>query len=343
MQFIAAYCNLIFFIVTSSESLRKMLDVVCIGEILVDMIPSKPGSYVEVPSFLKNFGGAPFNVAIGVSRLGKKAGAIAAVGSDPFGEFLIHTLKENSVDTSQIAVKRARTTLAFVQLEPSGERSFFFYREPWVLTADTMLSPEDVDPKYVAQAKILHTSGVALTSEPERSAVFKAIKVAKEHGVMFAFDPNLRLDLWREEEKMCKTYERAFKVADIIFLAREEAEYFFGTAEPRSLANQVLNKYSEVKYVALKLGAKGAYVRVRDGEEAYEPAFKVKVVDTTGAGDAWAAAFEVALLERMPLKKAIRFANAVAALKCTGYGAISNLPTREKAVSFMEKYGDSVE
>ena len=343
MQFIAACCNLIFLIVISSESLRKMLDVVCIGEILVDMIPSKPGSYVEVPSFLKNFGGAPFNVAIGVSRLGKKAGAIAAVGSDPFGKFLIHTLKENSVDTSQIAIKKARTTLAFVQLEPSGERSFFFYREPWVLTADTLLSPEDVNPKYVAQAKILHTSGVALTSEPERSAVFKAIKVAKEHGVMFAFDPNLRLDLWRAEEIMRKTYEKAFRMADIIFLAKEEAEYFFGTAEPKKLTNLVLKKCPDVKYVALKLGAEGAYVRIRSGEEAYVPAFKVKVVDTTGAGDAWAAAFEVALLEHMSLREAVRFSNAVAALKCTGYGAISNLPNKELATSFMKKYADNGE
>ncbi len=319
-----------------------MLDVVCIGEILVDMTPTKPGHYTNVPGFLKNFGGAPFNVAIGVSRLGRRSGAIAAVGSDPFGEFLIDTLRKNNVDTSHIVVKKARTTLAFITLYPSGERTFFFYRKPWTETADTLLSPEDIDPEYIAGAKILHTSGVALTHSPEREAVLKAIDIAKENSLIFVFDPNVRLDLWASLEDMKETYGEVFKLADAILFAKDEAELLFGEGDHRLIAHKVLKEYSEVKYVAIKLGAEGAYILSRDGLEAYAPTFKVKVVDTTGAGDAWAAAFEVGLLEGWSLEKICVFANATASIKCTGYGAVNKLPTRKQVENFLKERGSNI-
>jgi len=89
------------------------------GEILVDFIPVVPGEYVEVPAFEKCFSGAPFNYAVAAARLGAKVGALTAVGTDPFGEFLLETLSINNVDTSQVKVRKARTTLSFVVSEPS--------------------------------------------------------------------------------------------------------------------------------------------------------------------------------------------------------------------------------
>jgi len=178
---------------------RMSPDVVGIGEILIDFVATEPGSYMDVSAFQKCFGGAPMNTLIGVARLGQKSGAIAAVGEDPFGRFLIRELQKNEVDTSQVKVKKGmRTTVTFVANEPeTGERSFLFYRRPWVTgTADSSLSIEDIDLEYISNAKILHVSGFSLSQNPSRKTIFSAVKHARSSDVQISFDPTLRLDVW---------------------------------------------------------------------------------------------------------------------------------------------------
>ena len=312
------------------------VQIIAMGEILVDFVPSKPGHYDQVPSFKRCFGGAPFNYAIGVARLGGQVGALTAVGKDQFGEFLLSTLKENRVDVSHVKVKEARTTLAFVILEPGGERSFFFYRRPWTETADTLLSPEDVDPSYVSQAKILHYSGVALSHSPEREAVYKAVKVAREKGVLVSYDPNIRLDLWKSTEELRRIYDKAMRDADIILVSKEEAEFLFGRSEPSKVADIISRKYKP-EYIAVKLGSLGSYVRDKAGHVVKKSAFKVRVVDTTGAGDGWAAAFEEGLIEGWSLEACATVANAVGAMVVTRRGAITAMPTRDKLKAFLRE------
>jgi len=313
-------------------------DIVAMGEILVDFIPVKPGSYMDVPAFEKCFGGAPFNYAVAAARLGAKVGALTAVGSDPFGEFLLETLRREQIDTSQVKVKKARTTLAFVVSEPSGERSFFFYRKPWAETADTLLSPSDVNPAYLRGVKILHYSGVALSHSPERETVFKAVEETRASGGLVSYDPNIRLDLWGSAEELKAVNEEAMKTADIILLARDEAELLFGETDPRRAAAQVKARYHP-RYVALKLGAQGSYVEDEAGTAVSKPAFKVEVVDTTGAGDGWGAAFGFGLIQGWSLDACVTVANAVGALIVTKRGAITAMPTRVELGSFLGQRG----
>ncbi len=318
------------------------VDIVAMGEILVDFIPVKPGSYMDVPAFEKCFGGAPFNYAVAAARLGAKVGALTAVGTDPFGEFLLETLKANGVDTSQVKVKRARTTLAFVVSEPSGERSFFFYRKPWAETADTFLSPSDVDPAYLRGVKILHYSGVALSHSPEREAVFKAVEETQASGGLVSYDPNIRLDLWGSADELQAVNDEAMKRADIILLAKDEAELLFGQADPQMVGAKVRAKYHP-RYVALKLGDEGSYVEDNSGKRVSKSAFKVEVVDTTGAGDGWAAGFEFGLIEGWSLESCVKVANAVGALIVTKRGAITAMPTRTELETFLKQRGVALE
>jgi len=314
------------------------VNIIAMGEILIDLIPVKPGHYRDVPAFEKCFGGAPFNYAVGVARLGGSVGALTAVGKDPFGEFLLETLEENRVDVSQVKVKDARTTLAFVLLEPSGERSFFFYRQPWVETADTLLSPEDVDPAYFEGAKVLHYSGVALSHSPEREAVFKAVETARQADVMVSYDPNIRLDLWDSVDELRQICHRAMSEADIILMARDEAEFIFGESHPEKIADIIALKYNP-QYIAVKLGDKGCYIRDRSGYAVGKPAFKVEVIDTTGAGDGWAAAFEEGLVEGWDLETCAVAANAFGALIVTKRGAITAMPFRNELRRFLDERG----
>lgn len=310
--------------------------VVALGEILVDMIPTELGHYRGVPLFEKCFGGAPFNFAIGIARLGGKAGAICAVGSDQFGEFLLETLKSNGVDTSGVKVKKARTTLAFVVRYARGERDFFFYRKPWGETADSLLAPGDIDPGYISGAEILHYSGVILSHDPAREATLKAVKIAKRAGVKVSFDLNIRSDLWKSEDELRRVYGEAMREADLILMAEEEVEGLFGKSDLAHVSRTLMRKYSPL-CLAIRLGGEGCYLFTRGGEEIYEPALKVRVEDTTGAGDAWAAGFEEMLVEGLDLRDCAKIANAVAALSVTKVGAITALPTREEVKRFIRK------
>lgn len=319
-------------------------EVVGIGEVLIDFIATEPVSYIEASTFRRFFGGAPMNTLVGIVRLGSTAGAITIVGDDPFGQFLLKELKENGVDVSHVIIKRnIRTTLAFVVNEPeTGERTFIFYRKPWVKgTSVDALSPEDIDYNYISSAKILHVSGFALSQNPTRKAIMEAVTYAKKKGVKVSFDPTLRLDVWRSEKAIRAMYNRVLKLSDIAMFSREEAEFTFKISDPEKVADKIL-KYG-VEVAGIKLGDKGALVKSRDGKQIYAPAFKVKAIDTTGAGDGWNAGLLFGLLKNWDLEKCVKIANAVGALVVTKRGAITALPYKKELNDFFKEHGCEIE
>jgi sugar/nucleoside kinase (ribokinase family) len=313
-------------------------DIVGIGEVLIDFVATEPVSYIEVPAFQKCFGGAPMNTLVGVARLGTKSGAITAVGDDPFGQFLVQELKKNGVDTSRVKAKKGTlTTLAFVANDPeTGERSFKFYRKPWVTgTSDSSLSVGDVDFEYVRKAKILHVSGFALSQNPSRKAILAAVEYAKKEGVQVSFDPTLRLDVWSSEQTIRRFYSRMLRLSDIATFSREEAAFIFGTDNPEKAAKKAL--MHGVSVVGIKLGSEGALAEMKDGRKVHAPAFKVKAIDTTGAGDGWNAGLLVGQLKGWDLETCVTVANAVGALVVTKRGAITALPYKDELNSFLNQ------
>jgi sugar/nucleoside kinase (ribokinase family) len=317
--------------------------VIAIGEILIDFVSKTPGPHEEAQSFKKCFGGAPMNTIVGVSRLGVSAGAIAGIGDDPFGRFLMKELERNKVDVSQVKVKKGRrTTISFVANKPaSGERAFFFYRKPWTCeTADSELEPGDVDPSYIANAEILHVSGFALSQNPCREAVFKAISYARKAGVKVSFDPTLRIDVWNSVAILRKTYNRALGLSDIATFSREEAEFMFGTSEPEEAARRA-SRYG-IGVVGIKLGENGSYLASKGGGKVQTPAFKVEPVDTTGAGDGWNAGLLVGLCKNWDLPKCAIVANAIGALVVTKRGATTAMPYKEGLRAFLKRSGSGI-
>lgn len=317
--------------------------VIGIGEVLIDFIATEPAPFKDATTFKKCFGGAPMNTLVGVVRLGISAGAVAAVGDDPFGQFLIRELKRNNVDTSHIIVKEnTRTTISFVANEPmTGERTFFFYRKPWVReTSDSTLSPGDIDYSYISKAEIVHVSGFALSQNPSRKAILTAVKYAKKSGVKVSFDPTLRVDVWNSENSIRRLYQKMLKLADIATFSREEAEFMFKTSNPKK-ASQAALKYG-LQVVGIKLGSEGSYLKTRS-KDIFMPAYKVKAVDTTGAGDGWNAGLLVGLCRNWELERCAKIANAVGAMVVTRRGAIAALPTREEVSRFLEDHDVDLE
>ena len=308
-----------------------MVDVIAIGELLIDLIADTPELPLEEQSTFKRFaGGAPANFAVGIRRLGISPGMISKVGNDFFGRYLINKLKEAKVDISQIKQSNEnKTALAFVGLDENRNPSFSFYRFP---CADIMLREDEIDENYIKSAKLLMCGTVSMADEPARSAIFKAIEYSKKHGLQVACDPNLRDDLWHFKDPREHIF-RVLRDTDIFLPSLSEVEFITGEKGEKAI-EAILELGPSI--IGITHGAEGSTLITKDGKFS-APSYKVNVVDTTGAGDSYAAGIITGLLTNMPLEKIPYFANAVSALKITKKGAM-NLPSRLEVEDFMKSY-----
>ena len=314
--------------------------VISHGEMLIDFVSTVNGvSLIEAPSFLKAPGGAPANVAVGLARLGVATGFMGQVGDDAFGHFLAQTLRENNVDVSALRFSReARTMLAFVSLRADGERDFMFYRHP---SADMLYSAADVDVEYIRSARAFHFGTISLISEPARSATLRAVKIAREAGLLISFDPNLRLNLWPDADAARAAMQSGWSLAHVIKVSEEELEFLSQTADLTEAARTLW--HDDLRVLVITRGKAGCrYVTATFNGDV--PGFNVTVTDTTGAGDGFVAGLLKGLLEQPDahtdenrLRAVCRYANAVGALTTIQRGAIPALPTAKQVEAFLSK------
>lgn len=305
-----------------------MFDIVSLGEILIDFTPSGI-TQQGIPLFAQNPGGAPANVLAMNSKLGGRSAFLGKVGADQFGAYLQHTLQHYSIDTSGLAVDaQIPTTLAFIHLDKTGERTFTFYRNPG---ADLQLTWAEVKKELIDACKIFHFGSVSLTDDPCRTAALEAASYAKSHGKIVSFDPNYRPVLWKDSCTARKWIAQAISLADILKVSEEEMLLMTNQSDP-ALGSQSLLDLGP-KAVFVTLGAHGSYFR---SQSCYGlcPAAQVNTIDTTGAGDAFMGAVlwqmrDLALAEiaTVDLHGIASFANSTGTLTTTRSGAIPALPS----------------
>lgn len=198
-----------------------MFDVVALGESLIDFTPNGTNAQ-GIELFARNPGGAPANVLAMNARLGGKTAFIGKVGKDGFGDFLRQTLVESSIDVSGLVIdEKIPTTLAFVQLDSKGDRSFTFYRNPG---ADVMLTSAEVNRNLIDDAAIFHFGSVSLTSDPSRTATLEAARYARQQGKLVSFDPNYRPLLWEHPADAVVQMQEGVKLADLLKVSEEEMQ-----------------------------------------------------------------------------------------------------------------------
>lgn len=313
-----------------------MPEVVAIGETMVLFTPLSDGPLRYVHHFEKRIGGAESNVCIGLARLGHRAGWISRVGDDEFGRYVVSAIRAEGVDVSQVKVDpEAPTGVYFKERRAFGGGQVYYYRRD---SAASRLSWEDIDPDYIRSARVLLGSGITpALSESCLEALRFAVKLAKEAGRLFVFDPNLRLKLW-PAPKARETLLSFVKDADIVLPGADEAEFLTGLADPLDAARR-LQSYGP-KTVIVKTGAQGALVVDEDAVRRV-PGFPVqRVVDPVGAGDAFAAGFLAGYLEGMDLVDAVRLANACGASATTVSGDIEGMPERAEIDRFLALKAD---
>lgn len=307
-----------------------MYDVIALGELLIDLTPagfSKNGNVL----FERNPGGAPANVLAALSKLGGKGSFIGKVGNDRFGHFLRNIMAGLGIGVEQLKYSdEVNTTLAVVHLDENGDRSFSFYRNPG---ADMLLNKNEIDFSILKKTKIFQFGSASLTDEPVRSAVSEAIEYAKRNNRIIAYDPNWRPSLWKDKKEAKDIISEKLKYTDILKISEEELEFLTGKSDLKDGSKNLIDM--GIRLVVVTLGPKGCFFRCEAGM-VHMDTYDVKVVDTTGAGDAFLGALLFYLcsenidldnISREQLEHMMDFSNAVGALCASRMGAIPAMPS----------------
>jgi fructokinase len=339
------------------------MDVICLGELLIDMFPAELGRpLAEVSAFRPKPGGAPANVAVAAQRLGQRSAFVGKVGDDAFGHHLAAVLAREGVDVSGMRYDpEARTPLAFIAMPDENNYDILFYRNPG---ADMRLRADELDQELLRSARAFHFGSISLIQEPSRSATLAALEVARRAGALISFDVNYRPDLWSREaarERVLATmpYVDLLKIneveadlvrpADLVRSADivRPAGLVGGTEgpQPGEWLDEVTRSLLDMgpALCVVTLGPGGSYFRIAE-VGAHVPAFRVDTVDATGCGDAFIAALLCRLLSSgdwrdqltVPrMRGALRYANAAGALTSLTQGVIPALPTGEQVDRFL--------
>jgi fructokinase len=310
--------------------------VLSIGEILIDFIVADGAtSLAAAESFVARGGGAPANVTVALARMGIDSAFCGVVGGDPFGTRLRDELIAQGVDTSRLRESDAEaTTLAYAWKDAGGDGHFWLLRG-----ADRQLSPEDVESAGIAGFAAIVVGSVALSAQPSRSAIERAVQIARQSGVAVVFDVNLRPSLWADLSKAGPACELVARQSDVVKLSLDDAGGLFGGGISPEKVFELILELGPAATV-LTDGERGCWFASKsDGAVTHVPAFAVAAIEPTGAGDAFTAALVARALSSgwaAPTIDDARYAAAAGALATTRHGAWEGLPSRKQLDAFLE-------
>lgn len=315
--------------------------VLCLGEILFDLLSDQPGRPLEqVTSWTPYPGGAPANVACSLVKLGTSAGFIGCVGEDEPGQTLVDLLKEIGVDAT--GVQRhptAPTREIYVVRTDTNDRIFSgFGDRDTAEFADTRLQANSLPVELFDAADFLVLGTLELAYPETRQAIEHALELAEQHYVKILVDVNWRPMFWQDPEAAKQTIQDLIKRVDFLKLSDEEAEWLFDTQDPGIIAHRL----DDVEGVLVTAGGKGSAYCLSENEGKL-PAFAVEAEDTTGAGDSFVAGFlhQVcqngiqSLSDPEGAKRTVTYASAVGALTTIRAGAIAAQPTAAEVEAFL--------
>lgn len=291
-----------------------MPDVACLGTVNMDIVayvdefPAND-SEIIVNNLLYIPSGSAANVAAGIQRLGYTAAVLGAIGTDKFSEQIRNRLHEEGIDTSGLVNIDGTSGTIFIPVDKGGERRIFNSSD-----APAKLSKEHINKDIIKQSKFFYMCGIA--SEKQLEALEEAADFAKQHGKTVIYDPTIFAYLGFEKNK------KIIENTNILLVNRTEVKLLGGEEKLSGTCPVVI----------LKLGPEGCIV-ITKGERTKLDGHKISAIDTTGAGDCFAAALMAKLLESKDILKAARFANKVAAISCTKHGAMAT-PTLEEIEEF---------
>lgn len=329
---------------------KRPLDLILMGRIAIDFNPAVTEDFKPLKNvhyFEKYVGGSPANIACGITKHGLKAGFIAKVSDDQFGDFVTDYFNEHGIDTSHVTrcTNGEKLGLTFTEMLSSKESNILMYRNK---IADLQLSVDDIDEDYIKSGKALLISGTALAESPSREAVLKAMMLAKKVNTPIIFDIDYRAYNWKNFDEISIYYSMVAKEADIIMGSREE----FDLTE-KLIKEDMDDKQSaaywqgqNAKVVVIKHGMQGSTAYLNNGESYSIKPFPVKSRKGFGGGDGYASGFLYGIYNEWPMLECLEFGSAEASMVVRSNNCSDDLPTTEEVKEFIkqtkEEYGEMI-
>ncbi len=294
-------------------------DVVGLGQCCVDylaIVEQYPdiNEKREVNSLTIQGGGPVATAMVTLSRLGASTSFIGKISDDYFGTLIQDSLIEEHVNIDHTVVEKGgRSQVSFIVIEKETGKRTIFWSRPTV----TPLSPDEINKDIIRNARVLHLDELMIEGSLE------AARCAKDAGVTVVVDAG----------SLREGSLELIKMADYFITSEDFAKQYYNNYDPKAAAMELLKMGSRA--VVVTLGDKGS-ITVSKESYFYQPAFKIKAVDTTGCGDVFHGAFIFGLIQRWDLKETIRFASATAALKCRNIGGRTSIPDLREVEEFLE-------
>ena len=332
----------------------RPLDIVLLGRIAIDFNPAYSDSVREefkplkdVHYFEKYVGGSPANIAVGVTHHGLKVGFIGKVSDDQFGDFVTEYFDAQGIDTSHVTrcTNGEKIGLTFTEMLSPSESHILMYRN---CIADLQLSVDDIDPDYIASAKMLLVSGTALAESPSREAAIKAALVARQVGTPVVFDIDYRAYNWKSADEISIYYSYVANLADIIMGSREEFDLTEALIHPGMTDEQSAAYWRQrnAKIVVIKHGMEGSTAYCDDGEKFSIKPFPVTARKGFGGGDGYGSGFLYGLFQGWDIQDCLEFGSAEASMMVRANNCSDALPGPDEVRAFIAEekaqYGEMV-
>ncbi len=316
--------------ITITELINIYLDyeLLCVGETLVNFISTSQSTSLRTAGEFHRFlGGQPANVAVYASKLGFRSAVLSKIGDDRFGEFLEESLLSHGVNTNHLLkTKQLPTTSAFVT-KTTGVPDFQVNRG-----ADSLLTIRETPEELIKNCRALHTSCFALSREPSRSAVHRALRLAKKHNKIVSLDPNYNPRIWPDKVEAWEVLAQIMPYITIIKPSLDNARLLFDTnMDEKELEDACIDRFHDLGANIVIVTRSGGIVTISDGTkvERVGPLPLVKIDSVIGGSDAFWGGLLVAHLDGKSWKDAVCFAHQIAALKLQNVGHVERLINKE--------------
>jgi len=311
--------------------MNEKLDIIAIGESLVELSSDTHLSSAEC--LRKYYGGDALSVAVAAKRMGSNVGFVSRVGDDVFKDYLLDSWQAEGLDISQVKIAQEPNGVYFIARPEGCQKEFAYYRKR---IAPSKLSLDDISEEYISNSKVLYASGITQSlSLSAKEMVAESFKLAKQNGLITAYDPNYSSSISTPETAK-DDFNRVIGNVDILFMS---AKYdTVNILELNSVENIIKRIWDMgVGTVVIKASPDGGYYTGYNGNIVFTEFYTHNVVDTTCSGDAFNGGFLHAITHGLTAIEASKFASVVAGLQAGGIGAIKSIPYKEQVYEIFEK------
>ena len=310
--------------------MTKTFDIITIGESLIEFSTNQ--KLKDAECLHKYYGGDSLVVAVAAKRLGSNVGFITCLGNDAFKDYMLSSWEKEGLDLKHVKIVDEKNGLYMVSRAPEEEKEFIYYRKK---IAPAKLSIDDIDEEYIKSSKIIYASGITQSlSIASREAVKKAFTIAKENGILTAYDPNFSTMISTREDAK-EYFDEILPLTDILFMSSKyDTKSIY---EIESLEN-IMKIISDtgVQTIVIKSSEDKGYF-LNDGRStSFIPFYTENIVDTTSSGDAFNGAFLHALANSFTPQEAAKIASIDAGLQAQGIGAIKSTPFRDEVYNIFK-------